>query len=291
MASYKQSTVCCPILLFLAACSVLTMFILPVFPQGDPPENKELQELIEKAEQGEVDAQNNLGTMYANGEGVPQDYKEAMKWYRLAAEQGDAFAQYALGDMYANGQGVSQDEGEAVKWYRMAAEQGDAFAQCALGVMYADGRGVSQDEGEAMKWFRMAAEQGDAFAQYALGDMYADGRGVSQDEGEAVKWYRAAAEQGDVLAQNNLGWLHATAKDPKFRDPKKAIEYAKKAVEGSQGKEPGYLDTLAEAYYSNREYDKAILTIRKAISLEPDNEYYKEQLKKFENAQQGKGRR
>ena len=255
MASYKQSTVCCPILLFLAACSVLTMFILPVFPQGDPPENKELQELIEKAEQGEVDAQNNLGTMYANGEGVPQDYKEAMKWYRLAAEQGDAFAQYALGDMYANGQGVSQDEGEA------------------------------------MKWFRMAAEQGNANAQHNLGDMYADGRGASQDEGEAVKWYRAAAEQGDVLAQNNLGWLHATAKDPKFRDPKKAIECAKKAVEGSQGKEPGYLDTLAEAYYSNREYDKAILTIRKAISLEPDNEYYKEQLKKFENAQQGKGRR
>ena len=45
-------------------------------------------------------AQYNLGVMYDNGDGVPQDYKEAVKWYRLAAEQGDASAQYNLGLMY-----------------------------------------------------------------------------------------------------------------------------------------------------------------------------------------------
>ena len=62
--------------------------------------------------------------MYRNGEGVPQDYAEAVKWYRLAAEQGDADAQYNLGLMYDNGNGVPQDYKEAVKWYRLAAEQG-----------------------------------------------------------------------------------------------------------------------------------------------------------------------
>ena len=62
--------------------------------------------------------------MYDNGEGVPQDYKEAIKWYRLAAEQGNANAQYNLGLMYDNGEGVPQDYKEAVKWYRLAAEQG-----------------------------------------------------------------------------------------------------------------------------------------------------------------------
>ena len=62
--------------------------------------------------------------MYDKGQGVPQDYAEAVKWYRLAAEQGDADAQYNLGVMYDNGQGVPQDYAEAVKWYRLAAEQG-----------------------------------------------------------------------------------------------------------------------------------------------------------------------
>ena len=66
-------------------------------------------------------AQSNLGVMYANGQGVPQDYAEAVKWYRKAAEQGDAAAQYNLGLMYANGQGVPQDYVQAYKWISIAA--------------------------------------------------------------------------------------------------------------------------------------------------------------------------
>ena len=85
------------------------------------------------AEQGDADAQFNLGVMYADGEGVPQDYQEAVKWYRLAAEQGYADAQANLGARYDTGRGVSQDYQEAVKWYRLAAEQGYTFAQFNLG--------------------------------------------------------------------------------------------------------------------------------------------------------------
>ena len=71
--------------------------------------------------------------MYANGEGVPQDDQEAVRWYRLAADQGLAQAQYNLGVMYANGEGVPQDDQEAVRWYRLAADQGLAQAQLNLG--------------------------------------------------------------------------------------------------------------------------------------------------------------
>jgi uncharacterized protein len=78
------------------------------------------------AEQGDAFAQFNLGWMYKNGEGVPQDYQEAAKWYRLAAEQGYAKAQYNLALRYDNGEGVPQDYQEAAKWYRLAAEQGHA---------------------------------------------------------------------------------------------------------------------------------------------------------------------
>ena len=73
--------------------------------------------------------------MYLNGWGVPEDDAEAVKWYRKAAEQGDADAQSNLGGMYANGWGVPEDDGEAVKWYRKAAEQGHASGQYNLGLI------------------------------------------------------------------------------------------------------------------------------------------------------------
>ncbi|OLP04663.1 tetratricopeptide repeat protein, partial [Rhodoferax antarcticus] len=71
--------------------------------------------------QGLADAQSNLGVMYENGQGVSQDYKEAVKWYRLAAEQGNANAQSNLGVMYFNGQGVSQSRVVAFALFNLSA--------------------------------------------------------------------------------------------------------------------------------------------------------------------------
>ena len=98
--------------------------------------------------------------MYAKGQGVPQDYKQAVKWYTEAAEQGNASVQYNLGVMYYNGQGVPQDYKQAVKWYIKAAEQGDASAQVNLGLMYGTGQGVPQDNVYAHMWLNLAAADG-----------------------------------------------------------------------------------------------------------------------------------
>jgi TPR repeat protein len=64
-----------------------------------------------------------------------------------------------LGDFYRRGEGVSQDYAEAVNWYRKAAAQGIAAAQNNLGVCYEKGLGVPKNQAEADKWFRKAAEQ------------------------------------------------------------------------------------------------------------------------------------
>ena len=96
---------------------------------------------------------------YASGKGVPNDYVEAAKWYRLAAEQGYAGAQFALGYIYEGGRDLPKDYVEAAKWYRLAAEQGDVDAQCFMGVMYGTGKGVPKDDVEAYKWFNLAAAQ------------------------------------------------------------------------------------------------------------------------------------
>ena len=70
--------------------------------------------------------------MYEKGHGVPQDYSQAVAWFRKAAEQGNDVAQYNLGEMYREGRGVPQDEGEATTWYKKAAEQGNEDAKKAL---------------------------------------------------------------------------------------------------------------------------------------------------------------
>ena len=85
------------------------------------------------------------------------DFKETLQ----AAGQGYAKAQFNLGLMYNNGQGVRQDYTQAVQWCRRAAEQGHAGAQFNLGVMYAEGRGVRQDLALAQEWFGKACQNGD----------------------------------------------------------------------------------------------------------------------------------
>ena len=145
-------------------------------------------------------------------------YAEVVTWYRRAAKQGHVEAQFNLGFMYATGRGVTQDETVAVRvavrWYRLAADQGYAGAQSNLGVMYEKGRGVPQDETEAVRWYRLAADQGLAEAQHNLGRMYEKGRGVPQDDTEAVRWYRFAADQGVADALSNLRVMYEKGRRP-----------------------------------------------------------------------------
>ena len=95
--------------------------------------------------------------MYQAGQGVPQDYGEAVRWHRKAAEQGLASAQYSLGVTYSQGGGVAQDDAEAVRLYRRAADHGQAAAMNNLGVVYSTGKGLLQDYVQAHMWYNLAA--------------------------------------------------------------------------------------------------------------------------------------
>jgi uncharacterized protein len=204
------------------------------------------------AEQGNAQAQFNLGLAYYDGKGVPKDYAEAVKWYRKAVEQGNAQAQNNLGLCYQNGTGVPKDDAEAVRWFRKAAEQGLAQAQANLGVCYQNGTGVPKDDAEAIRWFRKAAEQGNATGQAGLGLAYYDGKGVPKDYDEAVKWYRKAAEQGLAVAQNNLGWAYYNGKGvPKDYD--EAVKWYRKAAEQGYAQAQANLATILKETESARQ--------------------------------------
>ena len=131
------------------------------------------------------------------------DYVTALSEWKPLAEQGNAEAQYNLGVMYDNGFGVIEDDREAVKWFRLSAEKGHADAQHNVGVMYDDGQGVIEDDKEAVKWFRLAAEQGDAESQHSLGVMYGNGEGVIEDNVYAHMWLNLAAADGNEDARTN----------------------------------------------------------------------------------------
>ena len=107
-----------------------------------------------------AEAQYRLGMHYCFGKGVPQNYEEATKWFRLAADQGLDRAQFELGTAYEDGRGVPQSYADAEQWFRLAAGQGLDLAQVALGSIYSSGRGVPQNYDEAAKWYRRAADQG-----------------------------------------------------------------------------------------------------------------------------------
>ena len=87
---------------------------------------------------------------------------------RKLAEEGDPAAQFALGARYATGEGVSQNYSEAVRWFAKAGEQGHVVAQATLGAYYWAGRGVPQDLGKAYFWSILAQAGGDEASKYRV---------------------------------------------------------------------------------------------------------------------------
>jgi TPR repeat protein len=123
------------------------------------------------------------------------DYETALVEWRPLADSGDAAAQFNVGMMYARGDGVPEDFAEAARWFRLASEQGQTDAQARLGGMYARGIGLEKDYLEAARWLTMAAERHHAESQYDLGTLYANGNGVVQDYTTAYFWFSLAALQ------------------------------------------------------------------------------------------------
>jgi TPR repeat protein len=183
------------------------------------------------AEEGDANAQFELGEAYYEGRGLPRDYAEALDWFRKAAAQSHLYANSNLGDIYEKGEGIPANRAEAVRYYLAAAdiafasldsdellnwdpdacsgaigqgaEYGHARAQRYVGHLYATGDEslrLRQDYTEAAKWYRRAAEQGLAPAQYDLGRMYADGQGVPQDYVLAHMWLNLAGAAGEAEA-------------------------------------------------------------------------------------------
>jgi tetratricopeptide (TPR) repeat protein len=118
--------------------------------------------------------------------------------------------------------------------------------------------------------------------QVLLADIYAQ----QKLYGDAIRAYQQALrlEPGFAEAHNNLAWLYATCDDPKYRDPRAALEHAQLAVKLSQWKEWNSIDTLAEANFANGDYQEAVEVEKRALALQPDDTELKEHMARYRKA-------
>jgi len=131
-----------------------------------------------------------------------RDYATAFKEFTPLAEQGNAEAQVNLGKMYLRGQGVLTDPDQAIKWFKASAAQDNADAQFFLGSIYLLPR---TDIAQGLKLLRLSAEQGNQDAQLLLGKTYMEGVGeLRPDPVKADMWLRLAADKNLEFYQNEL---------------------------------------------------------------------------------------
>lgn len=97
------------------------------------------------AQQGYAAAQNNLGVMYDEGKGVPQNDAQAEYWLQKAQQPRIADAKTAQGATVAKDFDEHYDYAQAVYWNRKATNPSIAHAQYDLAVRYQQGKGVRQD--------------------------------------------------------------------------------------------------------------------------------------------------
>lgn len=202
------------------------------------------------AEQGFAEAQFNLGSLYYQGWGVPQDYREAARWLRKAAEQNHGFAQATLGTIYAEGvQGViEKDYPQALMWFILAAAQGDKEAMefrdsLALKItpkQITEAQKLAREFKPLSAYAKLLreslalAEQGDAVSQFKVGVIYYSGQAGPRDYVEALNWFKKAALQNNSLAQFNVGYMYEKGEGTSQDYVEAAKYYRQAANQGNQ---------------------------------------------------------
>jgi TPR repeat protein len=109
----------------------------------------------------------------------------SLNFFRMAAEQGNPEAQFELGQMHAQGLGTTQQFEAAADWYLLAAKQGHAKAQFHLGFLYSHGQGVRQDYAKAYQWYCISDRFGYTLAKKSLSFM---GKKLDPGEREMAQW-------------------------------------------------------------------------------------------------------
>ena len=211
-----------------------------------------------------------------------REYQKALDEYQqaLRLEPSLADAHHGL----ANCLFVLQRTDEAATEYRASLEfdPGKQESQVMLGVVLT----AKGELNSAMEQFQqvLAADPDNSFALANLGHAYR----LNKDYASAISVLRRAlaAKPYYASAENELAWIYASADDPTFRDPAKALTHARHALQASRQPDPAILDTLAEALSLNGQPVEALNAEEQASKLAPGNAQFQSRLVHFREAAQ-----
>lgn len=196
-------------------------------------DTKALEWLEKSAEQGNLAAKFQLGTMYSIGDGVEKDLDKSVEYLEDSANGGYAEAQYYLGYSYYFGISHEQDVNLGIQWIEKAAKQGYSEAMFALA--YAYQRTEPPEEQKAFEWLLKAANEGSykvPEAQYEVAMRYLEGEGTEVNVDKAMEYLEKAASQDLREAQYQLGTIYKLGKLVEA-NLEKGIEYISKAAENN----------------------------------------------------------
>ncbi|SMX49915.1 Putative beta-lactamase HcpC precursor [Maliponia aquimaris] len=188
---------------------------------------------------GDIQAQLQLGLIYANGTGTVRQIYKAAGYFKAAADQGDLAGRTYYAAMLLSGEGAVQDESVGYDMMLAAAEEGWPEAQFSIAEMYWNARVLKLNKTQiiglratAVEWLKKAAASGHSDAMVMLGHAYASGlKNVPQNVPEALRLYQEAAAMGNAKAAYALALVHEAGQSVP-RDANKAMAYYRQAAEG-----------------------------------------------------------
>ncbi len=197
-----------------------------------------IKALVWRSRLGDHSAENSLGYDYYEGQGVPQNYELAAKWFIKAADGGDVQADDNLGYYYLHHGPFSiamANCDAAVISFQHAARKGNVDAMLRLGDCYCysriDGVTISHfyyNPTKGIALYRKAAAAGSALAALNLGYLYIKGNRVPEDDQKAVQWFRKAAAGGSKMAMTWMAWCYQNGRGVP-QDHSKAMQWQNKA--------------------------------------------------------------
>ncbi len=197
------------------------------------------------ADQGDPDAQNQLGYLSMWGIGVPRDEAVAFRWFARATGEGSQGAKLNLAVLYFKGVGTPRDRSLALELMTQLAERGNARAQAYLGIVYLTGDGFPKDLALAEKWLKRAAKGKNPEAEYSMGVLWSTTAGHEHDPAKAIRYYRKAARDGYVPAMHALGVLLEQHPEIPANSPDEAITMLERAAQAGSWASSVVLATLA----------------------------------------------
>jgi tetratricopeptide (TPR) repeat protein len=208
---------------------------------------------------------------------------QALQRLRAAARLApkDERPHLAMGALYL----AKRDLNNAIREYQTALslDPDSPQAQLGLGVAYQ----LKGDLAKARSHLEAALSKNpnNAEGQEVLADFYA----AQKLYPDAIKHYLQALRVNPnfAVAHNNLAWLYATCEDPQYRNSHEAIAHALRAVDLTQWKVAGFIDTLAEAYYAAGQPAQAVKIQTKTLQLAPANAEFRQHMERYRKAAGG----